>query len=186
MSEQFLADIGIEGDAAAPRFDHVDCMLRDLPGAGNGKGRAHDMQVAGTCDQRLARLIEADLGSSGFGDVENEVARAVVAITHESTASGIVATYRNCRDVGAIGAQPLDIDPPEIIVADRSDDAGRAAHPGALINEDRWRPARIGTSQRDRLEEAIAAVGRHDLDQDLADSDRRPKSVGRKCRAVSR
>ena len=73
----------------------------------------------------------------------------------------------NAAHIDSVAAKAaVEIDPSQIIVAGATDDRGRLAQAHRLIDEDRRRARGKGTGQRDRLHEAVAPLGRHDLDED--------------------
>jgi hypothetical protein len=73
----------------------------------------------------------------------------------------------NAAHIDSVAAKAaVEIDPSQIIVAGATDDRGRLAQARRLIDEDRRRARGKGTRQRDRLHEAVAPLGRHDLDED--------------------
>ena len=67
--------------------------------------------------------------------------------------------------------EAVEVDAAEIVVADAADHAAGLAELRHLVDEDRGRSGGEGADERDRLEEAVADLGRHDLDEDLADGD---------------
>jgi hypothetical protein len=58
---------------------------------------------------------------------------------------------------------------PKIVVAYAADDPGRTSEPAHLVDEDGGSAARERPHQGARRAEALAALGRHDLYQDLPD-----------------
>ena len=104
-------------------------------------------------------------------DVEDEVAVAAFLVGHEGASGRRVGMDRDRRNVDPVGAQPLEIDQAEIVVADAADHAAGLPEARHLVDEDRRRPAREWANQRAGLEKALAAARRHDLDQDLAKRD---------------
>ena len=66
VAEQFLAQVGIERNAAAAALDDADGVVDDLPDAGMRKRRAHDVQVPGARDQRLGRGGQPEQRRRGF------------------------------------------------------------------------------------------------------------------------
>ncbi len=151
--------------------------------------------MAALIQQRPRGPGEARLAGGAVADVEHEVALAVLAVAHEGAAGGVAGQHADRRDVDPVATQAVEVEPAEFVVADAGDHPGRMPEPRHLVDEDRGRPRGVGSDQRQRRLEALAARLRHDLDQDLAERDdrtahveggrsrrRRPARPGRRCR----
>jgi hypothetical protein len=105
--------------------------------------------------------------------LKTKAAGSVLPVPHKGATGGRIPVDTNAAHVDSVAATAVEIDPSEIIVADATDDRGRLAEARRLIDEDRRRAGGKGTKQRDRLQEAVAPLGRHDLDENLADGEDR-------------
>jgi len=65
----------------------------------------------------------------------------------------------------------MNVEPPEIVVSDPPDHAAGLAEPAHLVDEDGRGARRKGSDQGEWFEEPVAALRRHDLDDDLPDGD---------------
>ena len=104
-------------------------------------------------------------------DVEDEVARAVATVADEGTSGRSLGIHGDGRDVDTVALKPTQIEPTEIVVPDSADDAARMAELADLVDEDGRRARRERPDEAQGLEEAVAAFGRQDLDDDLPDGD---------------
>src|SRR5580658_7326479 len=129
--------------------------------------------MVGAIENGARRGVERNAPRSAVLDVENEGAGAVRPVAHEGATRRRLPVDTNAAHVDSVAAKAVEIDPSEVIVADATDDRGRLTEARGLIDEDRRRAGGKGTKQRDRLEEAVASLGRHDLDEDLTDGEDR-------------
>ena len=130
------------------------------------------MQVVGAASiRRVGGFGRAGGAGGAVADVVDEVAGAVGAVADEGAAGGKLGVDGDGRDVDAVAGEPVEVDAAEIVVADAGDHAAGLAELGHLVDEDRRRAGGEGADERDRLEEAVAGLGGHDLDEDLADGD---------------
>ena len=106
-------------------------------------------------------------------DVVYEGARSIGPVPHEGAARGRLGIDPDAFHIDPVAAQAIEIDPPEVIVPHATDDGGRLAELRGLVDEDRRRAGRKGANQADRFAKSVALVGRHDLDEDLADREDR-------------
>ena len=94
------------------------------------------MQVSAGGQQAAPGLGDSGLACGAVADVEDEVARAILAVADEGAARRILGRDRDRRDIHSVGAQAVDVEPAEIVVADAGDDAGAVAEPCHLVDED--------------------------------------------------
>jgi hypothetical protein len=169
--EDFLAQVRVEGERAAARLERprrAQVQRREIRAR---QRRAHDVQVIGPGQRGVDTVLGRQAPAGAVTDVEDEIARAVGAIADEGAAGRAFGIDRNGRDVDAVAFQPVEIDPPEIVVADAGDDGAGLAQPRGLVDEDRRRAGRERPGQRQRLAKALARRVGHDLDQNLADDE---------------
>src|ERR1700722_16403191 len=98
-------------------------------------------------------------------DVVHESARSIEPIAHEGAARGRFRINPDAFHIDPVTAQAIEIEPPEVIVSHASNDGGRLTKLGGLIDENRWGARREWANQLDRLQESVALVGRHDLNE---------------------
>src|ERR1700722_14339104 len=106
-------------------------------------------------------------------DVVHEGARSIGPIAHEGAARSRYGIDPHAFHIDPVTAQAIEIDLPKVIVPHASDDGGWLTELRCMIDEDCWRARREGANQLDRLQESVALVGRHDLDEDFADGEDR-------------
>src|SRR5882762_6378011 len=104
-------------------------------------------------------------------DVVHEGARSIGPITHERASRGRFGVNPNAFHIDPVTAQAIEIDPSKVIVPHASNDGGRLTKLSGLIDENRRGARREGANELDRLQESVALVGRHDLDEDFADGE---------------
>src|SRR5262245_28849300 len=129
------------------------------------------MEVIAAHDDAPCRLVQLGTRGCAVLDVEDEVAGAVRTIAHEGAAGRQLGIDANAGDVDAVTLKALEIDPAEIVIADAAQQAAGLAEACRLIDENRRSTGWKRTDQRQGLAKAVAALGRHDLHQDLSDSD---------------
>ena len=130
---------------------------------------SHHVQVAAFLDEARGIAGKFDDAAGAVADVEDEGAAAVLAITHESAAGGALRIDLDAGRVDIVGLEAIEIDIAEIVVADARDDRAVLAEFANLIDEDGGRAGGEGADQRDGGPEAVATLGRDDLDQDFPD-----------------
>src|ERR1700722_7055333 len=106
-------------------------------------------------------------------DVVHEGARSIGPIAYEGAARGRFGINPDAFDIDPVTAQAIEIAPPKVIVPHASDDGGRLTKLRCLIDENRRGARREGANQLDWLQESVALVGRHDLDENFADGEDR-------------
>src|SRR5580693_2419666 len=104
-------------------------------------------------------------------DVVHEGARSIGPVPNEGAARGRHGIDPHAFHIDPVTAQAIEIDPPKVIVSYASNDGSRLTKLGGLIDKNRRGARREGANQLDRLQESVALVGRHDLDEDFADGE---------------
>src|ERR1700727_782185 len=115
-------------------------------------------------------------------DVVDEGPGSIGSVPHERAPRGRFGVNPDSFHMDAVAAQTIEIDPPKVIFPHASNDGGRLTKLSGLIDENRRGAGREGANQLDRLQESVALVGRHDLDEDLADGEDRFHRSGRAIR----
>src|SRR5208282_2308965 len=171
--------IRVERDGAAARLHRLSRLEDDVDDLGREQGRPHYMEMVAAVENGARRLVEFDASRGALLDIEDKGAGPVGPVAHEGAACRRLWIDSNAAHVDPITAQSVEIDAPEVVVADAADDGGRLAEARGLVDEDGRRARRKGTDELDRLEEAVAPLGRHDLDKDLANGDNRLHRLAR-------
>src|SRR5277367_5520365 len=104
-------------------------------------------------------------------DVVHEGPRSIGPVTDEGAARGRFGVSPDASHIDPVAAKAIEVDPPKVVVPHASNDGGRLTKLSGLIDENRRGAGREGANQLDRLEESVALVGRHDLDEDFADGE---------------
>ena len=137
--------------------------------AGAEQRGAHDVEVAAAREQAGLELAGVQRGRSRVRDVVDEVAAAVGAVGDEGAAGGRAGHTPDRADVDAAAASRSRLSVPKSSGPTQPIMAVAGADAGGLIGEDGRRAAWVRAGEQARLQEGLADLGRHDLDQDLAD-----------------
>src|SRR5690606_11909254 len=116
---------------------------------------------------RLGRQPDMPVGA--VTDIEDEIAVARFPVADESAAGDGILVDTDGRDVDAVFAQTLDIEPAEIVVAHARHHGAGMSLAGQLVDEDRRSAGGKRADQLDRLAKAVAGMHGHDVHYDLAD-----------------
>src|SRR6202044_2270554 len=106
-------------------------------------------------------------------DVVDEGPGSIGSVPHERAPRGRFGVNPDAFHIDPVAAQAIEIDSPKVIVPHASNDGSRLTKLSGLIDENRRGARREGANQLDRLQESVALVGRHDLDEDFTDGEDR-------------
>src|ERR1700739_3902001 len=106
-------------------------------------------------------------------DVVDEGPGSIGSVPHERAARGRLGIDPYGFHIDPLTPEASALDPPKVMVPYASNDGGRWTELSGLIDENRRGARREGANQLNRLQESIALLGRHDLDEDLTDREDR-------------
>jgi hypothetical protein len=109
-------------------------------------------------------------GGGGMGDVENEIAAAIVIVADKGGACRHALHNPDKLDIHAVLRQPVDNDLPKGVVPDRADKDAVGARPRRLINENAGRSGRKWALIGFNAPMAAILADSHDLDKQVADA----------------
>lgn len=170
-AEQFAAQVGVEGDAAAARLDGVQRVQGECAHAGRGECAAHQVQVVAAGDEGVAGGGRFEAAAGAVGDVEDEAAAAVCAVANEGAAGAFAGGDGDAAGIHAVLLQAAQVEGAEIVVADARDDGAGCAQFADLVDEDGGRTGGVGAGERLGFEEAITFAAGDDFDEDFADGE---------------